>query len=309
MKIHNYFYGLTIAFCFCMSLLHAQELQANVTILTSRVNSSTNPKIFNTLQAQLTSFLNARRWTDDNFRSFEKIKCNFFLNLQDGGSPNVYNGTLIVQAMRPVYHSSYLSPIINFQDGDVVFKYIEFQSIDFNDNRVSGTDPLISNLAASFAYYAYLIIGTYYDSFGQKAGEPYFLKMYNIVLNAPDGSGIRGWKQFDGLRNRYWLSDNLQNTRYNNIHDIIYGYYRLGLDNLNDKPDDARANTVKVLNQLLAFSKDNPNTMIQEFFMASKVNELSGIFASSATDDKSKVLSLLTQLDAGNADKYKAALQ
>src|SRR5690606_24269739 len=137
-------------------------------------------------------------------------------------------------------NSSYSSPIINYQDNDMVFKYIDFQQLEFNESRVSGTDPLTSNLTAVFAYWINMILGFDYDSFSPRGGNLYFQKAQNIVNNAPDGRNIIGWKAFDGTRNRYWLAENLLNSRYNIMHDVIYNYYRLGMDKLYNEEAAAR---------------------------------------------------------------------
>ncbi len=287
----------------------AQELQARVTVLSNRVTTNIDRKIFTTLQNQLTNLLNNRKWTNDSYKQNEKIECSFILNIESILEPNIYKASLNIQAARPVYHSSYQAAMINFQDADVAFKYVEFQPVEFNENRVQGTDATVANLTAIFAYYAYTILGLDYDSFAPKAGEAYFRKAQNIVNNAPEGRGISGWRIFDGLRNRYWLNENLINTRYNTIHDIIYGYYRKGLDNLYDKDTDARAGVMNALIQLQAFGKENPNTMVQQFFMQGKYQELVGIFKKAPAGEKAKALELLSELDVINASKYKEELR
>lgn len=286
-----------------------QELQARVTVLSNRVTTNIDRKIFTTLQNQLTNLLNNRKWTTDTYKQNEKIICSFILNIESVQEPNVYKASLNIQAARPVYHSTYQAAIINFQDADVLFKYVEFQPVEFNENRVQGTDAAVANLTAIFAYYAYIILGFDYDSFAPKAGEPYFKKAQNIVNNAPEGRGISGWRIFDGLRNRYWLNENLMGTRYNTIHDIIYGYYRKGLDNLYDNEAEGKGGILNALIQLQAFGKENPNTMVQQFFMQGKYQELVGIFKKANNAEKTKALELLSELDVINASKYKEALR
>ena len=287
----------------------AQELQARVTVLSNRVTTNIDRKIFTTLQNQLTNLLNNRKWTSDTYKQNEKIECSFILNIESVLEPNIYKASLNIQAARPVYHSSYQAAIINFQDPEVAFKYVEFQPVEFNENRVQGTDAAAANLTAIFAYYAYTILGLDYDSFAPKGGEAYFRKAQNIVNNAPEGRGILGWRIFDGLRNRYWLNENLINTRYNTVHDIIYGYYRKGLDQLYDKETEARAGVINALIQLQAFGKENPNTMIQQFFMQGKYQELVGIFKKAPAGEKAKAIELLSELDVVNAPKYKEELR
>jgi len=300
---------LTLFFLALISGAKAQELQARVTVLSNRVATTVDRKIFTTLQTQLTNILNNRKWTADIYRTQEKIECSFILNIESMVETNVYKATLSIQAARPVYGSSYKASIVNFQDPDVTFKYQEFQPLEFNEARVQGTDAGSANLPAIFAYYAYMIIGLDYDSFALKGGESYFRKALNIVNNAPEGKGVQGWKMFDGLRNRFWLAENVTNNRNNLIHDVFYGYYRNGLDHLMDSEEQAQTAVLAALIQLQTFAQDNQNSMIQQFFLQSKFAELSGIFKKAKVADKQKALELLTVLDAANAPKYKEALQ
>lgn len=291
------------------SATNAQELNARVTVVSDRVGNTVNKNVFITLQKALTTFLNTKKWTTDVFAQNEKIDCNFLLNLEPGADANIYNASLTVQAARPVFNSSYISPIINFKDADVTFKYIEFQQLVFNENSVSGSDALASNLTALFAYYANVIIGFDYLSFSPNGGTTYFTKAQNIVNNAPDGRGISGWKAFDGIRNRYWLIENLLNSRYAAMQDIYYRYYRLVLDKMYDDQVAARAELVNILNLLNSYNTDNPNTMINQFFFQGKSNELIQILSKGTPQDKARALELLPKLDITNTAQYKAGLQ
>lgn len=288
---------------------NAQELNARVTVNSSRVGTNVNKSTFQTLQTALNTFLNNHKWTSDNFLPNEKIDCNFMLNLQPGTDANVYTASLTVQAGRPIFNSSYLSPIVNYQDADITFKYVEFQQLDFNENRVSGSDGLVSNLTAVFAYYAYMILGFDYDSYAQRGGEPYFTKAQNIVNNAPEARGISGWKAFDGTRNRYWLVENMLNSRYAIVHDIYYGYYRKAEDKLVENEAIARAEMLNVINLLSSFTTDNSNTMIKQFFFQGKANELIKIFAKAQPQDKARASELLQKMDITNANRYKDELK
>ena len=291
------------------SQLQAQEIKATITVVTNRVNNGTNPSVFRTFQTALNNFINNRKWTQDNFQVNEKIQCNFLLNLEASGDPNIYNADLTIQAARPVYNSSYLSPIVNYRDENLTFKYIEFQQLEFNENRVSGSDALASNLTAVLAYYVYMILGFDYDSFSLRGGEAYFQKAQNIINNAPEGRGISGWKAFDGVRNRYWLTENMMNSRYAVMHDVYYNYYRLGMDKMYEDENQARAEVLNVLNLLNNFFTDNPNKMINQFFFQGKSTELIKLFSKAQQQDKQRASELLQKLDVTNGGKYKDELK
>ena len=283
----------------------AQELQAKFTIVANRVSTEVDKKIFQTLQTALTNFLNNRRWTNDTYQPQEKIKCNFLLTIDEASGNNIYKSTLTIQAARPIYNSTYESPIINFQDPSVQFKYVEFQPIEFNENRVQGSDASTANLPAVVAYYVNVIIGMDYASFSLRGGDPYFQKAQNIVNNAPEGGQISGWKPFDGVRNRYKLIEGLVDNRFALMHDAIYSYYRTGLDNFLEKEKEARVGILNALNYLNTINRENPNSMIIQFFFQGKSNELLKVFSKAEGDVKNQARDLLVKLDVTNTSVYK----
>ncbi len=301
--------SLLFILAFAYSISAAQELKANVTVVSNQVGNTVNQNVFRTLQTALNTFLNTRKWTADNYQPNERIECNFLLNLQPTGDLNVYNASLTIQAARPVFNTSYLSPIINFKDDNIIFKYVEFQQLEFNENRVTGNDALVSNLTAIIAYYANVVLAFDYASFSPRGGDIYFQKAQNIVNNAPDGRGIAGWKAFDGVRNRYWLVENMINSRYTIMHDVYYNYYRQGMDKLYEDENAARMEVLNVLNLLSNFNTDNPNKMISQFFFQGKSTELVKIFSKAPQQDKLRASEILQRLDITNATKYKDELK
>ncbi len=287
----------------------AQEFNAKVIVNAQAVSSNIDKKIFVTLQNQLTNFITGRKWTNDKFNANERIQCSFVINIESSTDGNVFKGKMVVQSARPIFGSSYTAAMFNYQDQDIAFKYIEYQPIEFNENRVQGSDALVANLPAIFAYYINMILAMDYDSFAPKGGETYYQKALNVVNNAPDGQEIKGWKAFDGLGNRYWLNENLTNTKYNLLHDVIYGYYRGCLDKMGDKEKEARTAMTKSITQLYNIYKDNSNVMFLQFFIQGKSKELVGVFQNGTAEEKSKAAEMLSALDVSKADFYKQQLQ
>jgi hypothetical protein len=187
----------------------------------------------------------------------------------------------------------------------VVFKYVEFQPVEFNENRVQGNDPLVANITALLAYYANIIIGLDYDSFNLRGGDSYFQKAWNIVNNAPENREITGWKSFESLRNRYWLAENLNNNRFNLIHDAVYSYYRSGMDIFYENEDAGRTGLLNGLNYLNTVNNENPNSMIMQVFFQGKSNELVKVFSKGTSEQKTRARDILTRLDITNTSAYK----
>jgi hypothetical protein len=283
----------------------AQEIQARVDILTNKISSQVDRKVFVTLQNGLTNFINSRKWTTDVFQPNERIQCSFLLTLSQDLGSNVYRGALTVQAARPAYNTTYVSPLLNLQDDNLTFKYVEFQPIEFNENRVQGNDPLVANLTATIAFYIHVILGLDYTSFNLRGGDPYFQKAWNIVNNAPDAKDISGWKSFDGLRNRYWLAENLNNNRFTLFHDALYAYYRTGLDVFYENEEAGRNGILNALSYLNSVRTDNLNSMVVPVFFQGKGNELFKIFSKATGEQKATAKELLSKLDITNLALYK----
>ncbi len=294
-----------VAFVVITMYASGQEIQARVTVIAAQVSTQVDKKIFQTLQTSLTNFLNNRRWTSDVFQPGEKIQCNFLLNIEKDLGNNVFKGKLTVQAARPIYNTNYVSPIMNFLDDNVAFRYVEFQPIEFNENRIQGNDPLAANITAMLAYYVNIILGIDYASFSLRGGDTYFQKAWNIVNNAPENSVIYGWKSFEGLRNRYWLAENLNNNRFALLHDALYAYYRTGMDLFYENEDAGRNGILNCLNFLNTVNSGNPNSMIIQFFFQGKSNELVKVFSKATTEQKGRAREFLTRLDITNGTAYK----
>lgn len=294
---------LIIFLCGSLSAV-AQELRATVSVVANQLGSSTDRRVFVTLQNAMTEFLNARRWTDDAFTQNERIECTFLLNITQSVGSNTYKASLTVQATRPVFNSGYATSLLNTMDNNITFRYVEFQQLEFNETRIQGNDALLSNLTATLAYYVYIILGMDYDSFALRGGDPYFKKAQNIVNNAPEGKDVSGWKAFEGNRNRYWLQDNILNSKFSRFHEAMYLYHRQGMDVMYDDVNKGRSAIMSALGLLLAIHEDTPNTMVLATFFNAKSEELLRIFSKAPPQEKQRASQMLQRMDVPNAQKY-----
>ncbi|SCC10599.1 protein of unknown function [Chitinophaga costaii] len=303
--MHKYLRSLLAASLLLAGIsARAQELRATVNVVATSVQSTTDKRVYTTLQNAIKEFVNNRRWSDDAFAPAERIECNFLINITAEISSGTYRANLTVQATRPVYNTNYSTTLLNYQDNNLTFKYAEFQPLEFSDTRVVGNDPMTSNLTAVLAYYVYVILGLDYDSFTPRGGDPFFKKALNIVNNAPDGKDVAGWKAFEGNRNRYWLVDNLMNVKFSRFHDVMYQYHRQGLDVMYDDVARGRGAVINCVNMLAAINEDIPNAMLLQVFFLAKNDELFKIFNKATPQEKGRVSQLLATLDVPNANKY-----
>lgn len=182
-------------------------------------------------------------------------------------------------------------------DEDWNFKYILNQPLEFNENEVR------SNLTSLIAYYAYIIVGMDYDTYAPLAGSAYFQKARNIVNNAQTQTG-KGWKAFDGTRNRFILVDNLLDNNYKPLRESTYKYHRLGLDLMSQNIENGRSEIKDLLPIWAKIAKDRPNSMIMNVFFTAKNDELIQIFSKAEPNEKQAIIQKLSDIDPVNGSKY-----
>ncbi len=277
---------------------NAQELRCQITVNTQKV-TGVDPSVFKTMETTLTEFMNNKSWTNDQFGIEEKIECQLNLNLEATDAQDVYKAKLTIQSSRPVFNSSYNSPMFNFIDNDCIITYAQNQPLDFNTTQYN------SNLTSILGFYAYVLIGLDYESLTKGGGVKYFTLAEQIMNNVPtNAADSKGWKPFDGQRNRYWLINNLMASKYDLFKQALYEYSYAGMDNFYDKPALARQNIMSALDKLDRIAKDNPNTILLAIFFQAKSDELVNVFSGADMSEKAKALAVLRRCDPSNSTKY-----
>ncbi len=279
----------------------AQELQCMIQI-SSPGMSDTDRQILQTLQSSIFEFMNQRNWTEYQFKPEERIEASILITVNEKVGSDEYRGSIQVQSRRPIFRTSYSSPVLNHNDRDFVFRYVENQTLEFAD----GTHT--SNLTSVLAFYAYLIIGFDFDTFSPMGGTPYFEKaqaIVNLAQNAPE----RGWKSFEGQRNRYWLMENIFNSQYSNIRQALYTYHRMGFDRMTDNMDMARGEVVNALEMLQRTHRQRPGSYLMSILMTTKGDEMVNLFSQAPAMEKNQVVQILTEIDPANAARYRRITQ
>ncbi|MBT0608598.1 type IX secretion system protein PorD [Aequorivita echinoideorum] len=248
----------------------AQELNCSVTIDAEQTGQP-NQQVFRTLQGQLTEFLNNTKWTSREYKNQERIDCNFtfILTQYDGTS---FGGTLQIQSSRPVFDSTYDSPVYNYFDKQVNFTYKEFEPLNFNINTFQ------SNLISIIAFHVYTIIGLDADTYSSYGGEDYF-QIAKQITNTAAGSNFVGWKPTDGNQSRYQYNDALLSNVYKEFHDAMYLYHREGMDQMASDPKIGKQGVADAINKLKSINDRRPNSYLLRTFFDAKVDEIQAIFS------------------------------
>ncbi|WP_344853118.1 DUF4835 family protein [Pedobacter jeongneungensis] len=275
--------------------VHAQELNARVTLLAPQVSNISKPTL-DALQKTIRDFLNNNKFSNESYKPQERIECSFVITINswDGGSG--YTAEAQIQSSRPVFNSSYNSTLLNMSDKNFDFSYLDGSTIDFSDQNY------ISNISALLTYYAYTIIGMDKDSFSKMGGTPFYKKAQNII-NLAQASGNTGWKAADGLRNRFWFNENVLNPIFSELRNFIYSYHLNGLDQLTDN-DKGLTQIVAALPALAQMDKQKLGSIFPNVYFASKAEEITNVLSKLNGQERMKAYNMLAEIDPANIGKY-----
>jgi len=282
---------------FAVVQLNAQELNCTITVNADKIPGS-NKQIFTTLQTSLNEFVNQKRWTNFNYKPQELINCNLTLTILEQTGTD-FKGHIQIQASRPVYNSTYLTPVFNFKDDNFSFQYTEFEPLQFNENSFE------SNLVSVVSFYVYTILGMDADTFSLNGGTSYFTKAQDVVVQAQQ-SGYTGWNQNDGSKTRFTLIDNMLSPTYDMFRKAMFEYHFKGLDMMSKDKKVAKQAIFEVVKDLKTIYDSRPNAFLLRVFMDSKADEIVDIFSDGPRFDTSKLKDDLLRISPLNASKWEA---
>ncbi|MBT8299338.1 MAG: DUF4835 family protein [Maribacter sp.] len=275
-----------LLFNISIATLSAQELNCTVTVNSDQVGQ-TNQQVFRTLERSLNDFVNKNKWSNRVYKENERVNAQMFITITEYES-NRFKGNIQIQSSRPVFNTSYQSPIFNYKDNQFNFEYIEFQPLIFNENIFE------SNLVSVISYYVYIILGLDADTFSLEGGSDYFRIAQNIVTQA-QSSNSAGWSQSTD-RNRFELVDNLMSNTFREYRVAMYNYHRKGIDILADNNSTGKqviAGTMKLFETMI---KRRPNAILIQTFFDAKSDEIQSIFSDGPKVDVVKLKETLNRI-------------
>lgn len=275
--------------------LHAQELQARVSVLTPTIQG-VDREIINQLQRDITDYLNKTRFTTMDYQPIERIKCSFTITVNGLPSIESFECVTQVQVVRPVYRSTYETVILNFNDRLFNFNYVPFQQLQFSENA------FVSNLTSLLNFWAYMIIGIDMDCMAPEGGTPYYARAQNQA-NLAQNNGA-GWRAMDGNNTRYWLMENVLNNSYKGMRTALYQYHRKGLDIMSEDVAQGRSNIVQQMLEIQKVQVLNPQLYLLRVFFDSKKGELANLMKQATPEDKALFLRVMGQVDPVNLNEY-----
>lgn len=282
----------------------AQELNCKVIINDEQIQT-TERDVFRDMEQAFAEFMNNRKWTEDEFLNHERINCNLLITLDPSESKPglaVWGASVQILSSRPVFNTDYESVVLNFADRDWIFEYKLSQPLQFSE--VSFT----SNITSLLAYYAYTILGLDYDTFSELGGTRFYQVANQIVLNAQNANYV-GWGQFNSVRNRYWLNENLLSSNFEPLRKALYKYHLGGLDLFQSQADSARQNIFESLQTVQQVNATRPRSIITISFLDAKSEELTSIMKGGTPLQKRQSYEILSKLEPSKADIYRKILE
>ena len=267
-----------------------EELNAKVTLNRSKVQSA-DSEVFEQLQDGITQFLNERKWTVNSYEEHERIDCTFGFVVENYSSDGSFTCSLMVQATRPVYGSTYNTTTFKYEDKAITFTYQPFDRLDFNE------DNLDNNLTAVLAFYAYMIIGFDMDSMGDLGGSEWLNKALNIANNAQT-LGDAGWRASSSDNNRYSIIDDYMNGALEPVRKLMHKYHRFGLDVMYKNAANGRKAVGECMTMLKQAYDDRSLSYFPKLFLEYKNDELLNIYSQGSIKERMDVQKIVTTIDA-----------
>ena len=287
----------SIVFLFVTKSTIGQELLMDVQITIPALQVA-DPKTLLTLESAIREFYNNTQWTDDEYENDEKVEASIQINIKRDPSANSFVADIYINAGRPIYNSSYSSPVLNHVDKDVKFTYEELTPL--RDNRSVYSD----NLSAVLTYYAYVILGFDGDTFAPLGGEDHFRTANQIVNIVPPNAGAN-WTRSGGERNRFWLIENLLDPRIRRYRQATYEYHRNGLDRMADDVSTGKAVVLSAIKDIGQVSEAYRNAMVIQMWSNAKQQEILEVFKNSVKSEQRQVYNLMSKVDPGQAELLK----
>lgn len=300
---------LSFLFSISFVFLDAQELNCRVQVILNANTTSINKAVFTNMEKSISEFMNLRKWTDESYAPHQKINCYLTINITDASKENAFTAEFTVQSERPVFNSTYTSPLLRHKDPGIPFEYIENQPIDYADNN------FISNLSATLAFYAYYIIASENETFSSKGGQPLLEKCNNICNMVPAnlsvaGTPVKGWQareamDISGQQTRIGMLLAMIGNSNDKYRNAVYKYHIEGVDVMESDAKKALDNIEIALKEIYDIPSKH---YIHKHFVLTKADEISNLFAKESVIRRKKIAEMVSGIEPNISGKINQGL-
>jgi len=287
---------LVLLAIFFTTVTFSQELNCTVNVIAQQTGNDNNV-VFQTLEKQLNEFINNTEWTDKSFGQQERINCSMVINVREYNNES-FSASIQVSSSRPIYNSSYSSPVYNYNDKEFNFRYLEFQNLVYNPSQFE------SNLISVLAFHVYMILGMDGDSFALNGGDDYF-KQAQTISNYSQQLNGQGWKLEDGLQSRFALIVNLLSPTFKEMRSVMYTYHISGLDVMNESAKKGKTGVVASLPELQKIHRKRPNSYLMRVFFDAKSDEIMDVLSGGPSVNITEAIDILNRIAPMHSQKWR----
>jgi hypothetical protein len=274
----------------------SQELNCTVNVIAQQTGNDNNV-VFKTLEKQLMEFINNTKWAEKTFGLEERINCSMVINVREYSNDR-FSASLQVSSSRPIYNSTYSSPVYNYNDKDFNFQYLEFQNLVYNPIQFE------SNLMSVLSFHVYMILGMDGDSFLLNGGDEY-LKQAQTIANYSQQLNGQGWKLEDGLQSRFALIDNLMSPTFKEMRSAMYNYHIEGLDRMSESTKNAKSQVISSLSELQKVHRRRPNSYLMRVFFDAKSDEIMDVLSGGPSVNITEAMDILNRIAPMHSQKWR----
>ncbi len=290
--------NILIVFIYLLSVnVTAQELNCRVNVNFEKLPIN-NRELLANFASEIETYLNKTQFTNEPFEG-EKINCSLNIFFTNAASDIEYTAQVVVTSTRPVYKSDRQSPMLTINDANWNFKYEKGQPLYSNQSIY---DPITSFLD----FYANIIIGFDYETWGEFYGSEFFQKAFNIANLGMNSNYKKGWERTSDAYNRTRLCEDLLNDKFRPFREAFYEYH-YGVDLFQVDKLQAQehiANLVNVLNDLK--NKTDINSVLIRTFFDAKNGEITDLLSDYRDLN---IFNKLKRIDPSHISKYNEVLK
>ena len=267
----NLFGRLILLFLFIQGQASiAQQINAEVFLNTDQINQ-TNIQQFQNLQSSLQSFLNSTNWSSEVYPEQSRLNIRYYF-IVNAYENDTYQCTLQMSYNRPVYNTSYQSPLLLINDPSVNFKYEMGTPLALNLNALN------SNLVSLVSYYTFLALGFHADSFALNGGSAYFESANQIAVQMSSNTA------FSWPKSRTDYANDILNNAFDNFRRLYYEYHINGIDVLEADFEQGQSSIYESLLSIENLSRQRGNAVLLRMLFDAKADEISALFFNDKTE-------------------------
>ncbi len=267
----NLFGRLILLFLFIQGQASiAQQINAEVFLNTDQINQ-TNIQQFQNLQSSLQSFLNSTSWSSEVYPEQSRLNIRYYF-IVNAYENDTYQCTLQMSYNRPVYNTSYQSPLLLINDPSVNFKYEMGTPLALNLNALN------SNLVSLVSYYTFLALGFHADSFALNGGSTYFESANQIAVQMSSNTA------FSWPKSRTDYANDILNNAFDNFRRLYYEYHINGIDVLEADFEQGQSSIYESLLSIENLSRQRGNAVLLRMLFDAKSDEISALFFNDKTE-------------------------